>query len=650
MKSFLLSLFLVISAEAADSGTPGEAAVRYLESVRSGKVDLEPQKGTAISPATGKDKQKLIKERIQRLAKELGPSALETGPQTVDGDMAAVLVHQAGGFDPARLRVVPIGLIRKGEEWVPAPLPGSFENTGLGYDASRSDRLAKLEAWMMREQVLDLATLRDQSTERLKKAIESKLSKDQLRTMTAEQVVKRFLSACSEKDQATILGLLGGLEPELPKEWSSLLAAVDQAFSDDTPRSAWRKLATSGVIRTILNLENVESGSTVTVALLDTSESVNRSELPKISIMTLVLHQNRSGLYRVELPPDFLLGAAENRESEEEDDEEDLLGGLPAAWRRDVPAAKLNSAKEASEALLVALGAEKPDGLLGLLDLSGDAEVARQGAARVTLVWREAHHPRDLRTLLPVVFHEEGDGAVSVFQIFSSREPDRSDLRAFYFIKKPEGWLLVSGLRPADPIQPELSAVKAWSDEHAPEWTKNWESIVLGKSAALDGLPEGEAPSEDATRAAFEAWRNAILHGDVPAAIEGTGYLKGEKGAARLLRNLGAELTAAQKDGSQAAVLGVIRRGPWTAVSARIGKKGDPTATYPLYSFVATPGGARVLAEIDLSANGNRTREFLNEATWGRLEAQGAVKASAQLREIYEIHRKNAEADRAPSP
>lgn len=650
MKRLLLALFLAAPVWAADPATPAEAAVRYLEKVRSGELDLAPQKDTAISPATGKDKRKVITERIQRLSKELVAGPLEPGTQSVDGDMATVLVRQAGGFDPARLRVVAVALIQKEGKWLPAPLPGSFENTGLGYDAGRSDRLAKLEAWMMREQVLDLATLRDQSSERLKKEIERKLPKNELRAMTAEQVVKRFLAACAAKDQATALGLLGGLEPELPKDWSTYLAAVDRAFAENPVNSPWRILVTPGVIRTVLSVGNGDRQVGATLAFLDASGESNRPMLPPMTLLKVSLHKNGAGLFRLELPEYFLESTQEEGSGDEEKEDLEILNTLPAAWRRDLPAAKLATSKDASEALLAALRGDAPDSLLGLLDLRGDPAVARLGASRLALVWREVHHPRDLRTLIPLAFHEEGNGAVAAYQIFSSREADRSDLRLFYFVKNADGWLLAPGVRPAEPVQADLTAVKTWADARAPEWTKNWESIVLAGSASLEAVPAGEAPSEESVKAAFEAWSKAIVRGDVPGVIAGTGYLKRDRATTRLLRNLGSELTGAYKNGYHASILGIIRRGPWTGVSARVGKKGDSAATYPLYPLVVTPDGPRVLAEIDLSANGNRTREFLNDATWGRLEADGGAAAAAPLREIYEIHRKNAEADRTPAP
>ncbi|BCU75941.1 hypothetical protein [Luteolibacter sp. LG18] len=651
MKSLLLALALVTPVLAADSGTPAEAAVRFVEKLRGGQVDLAPGADTALSAATGKDKREMIAARIKRLSREISADRVEVGPVKQDGDLAAVLVRQAAGFDPGSLRVIAIGLVRKGDQWLPAPVPGSFENTSLGYDESRAGRIAALEAWMTREQVVDLSTLRDQSAERLHKEIGGKIQKEVLQKEKPPELVKRLLTACATRDQATMLGLIGGLQKDLPRDWSERLGAVGRAFSKETFEPAWRLLAAPGVIRSVVLEDGDDQHAAITMACLDASAESGRGTLPHIRLLSLDLEKDPEGLWRIDLPAALLRSDPPDPHGDEDGIVgTDYLDALPAVWRRQFPLAKLDTAKAASEAVVAALRANTPDSLLTLLDLEGDPEQARLGASRLALIWRDLHSPRDLTTLLPIGFIEKNDGAVASYQVFSSRQPERADLRMLYFVKRNGGWHLIPGLRPGDQVQPELAEVKAQADTVAPDWTKDWEDLALADSPALDSVPGGEGPPEEATRGIFNEWSKAIVAGDIGTSIRLTAHLKRDRGTARLLRNLGYELTGALKTGGHATILGVIRRGPWTAISARIGNAADPAATYPLYPLVATPDGPRVMAEIDLFANGNRTRDFLNVAAWSRLEAGGNTDAAAQLREIYEIHRKNAESDRPPIP
>jgi hypothetical protein len=131
--------------------------------------------------------------------------------------------------------------------------------------------------------------------------------------------------------------------------------------------------------------------------------------------------------------------------------------------------------------------------------------------------------------------------------------------------------------------------------------------------------------------------------GDAPQA--------GRTGATGLLARLGEEWIAARKGkAAPLTVVGVVRHGRWTGISARLGDAGASGVRYPLYPIVGTPAGPRLVGEIDLMAGGDRTREFLNEAAFGRLALSGHEAAVAELRQLYALHRQAAEADRARKP
>jgi hypothetical protein len=651
VKPLLLVLALVSPIFAAATDAPEKEALRFVEKLRDKKLDLEPGHDTALSPATGNDKRKLIEERINHIRSEMSQGELEIGPGTVDGDMAAVLVRQMTGFDPSRLRVIAIGLVLKGDRWLAAPVPGSFENTGLGYDVTIRKRLTTLESWMMREQLIDLTHLREKSAERLHTAISQKIKPEELRDSSPELLTKRLLTACEKHDQASVLGLIGGLQAELPKDWEARVSAVDAGFLSTSGPSPWKLLATPSVIRTIAKLppQGDDHAANLDLACLDSPIATGATAAPSIQIFGLKFSRSEEGLWRIDLPEIFYAISAHEQDQKKEVIVDDtVLNSLPEAWRRDHPASHLDRAKSALEALVNGLHAESPAEMIQMLSLDGDPATARRGLTRLATAWQD-HHRADPGTLLLLGFHEVGDSAVAAFQFFSSREPDRTDLRKFFFSRTDGAWFLTSGLRPTEPAGDDLRAVQAWVDAQAPEWSKNWETLALSTSPELTAVPTGEAPTEAQARATFESWSTAILKGDVQAAITFTTHLSTERSPARLMQNLGHELISARRCGQHASVLGILRKGSWAAVSCRIGEAGEATTTYPLYPLVQTPAGPRVLGEIDLFANGGRTRDFLNDSTWSRLQAANDGEAAASLREIYEIHRTSAEADRPPT-
>jgi hypothetical protein len=223
-----LWLALLVCASGA-TGDPGDTAVRFLEKVRDQKLNLEPGGDTALAPQTRDPKRREIARRLERMARELDDTPLEVGEIKLDGDIAAVLVRKSSGLDPNRMRVFPIALIREAAGWKPAPLPASFENTGLGYTPSVRRRIEALQEWMLREQVIDLARLRDQSARKIRENIEKSLPVETLRGLGSQQTAERFLSACTRRKLPEILGLLGGLSTPPPDDWTLRLASAEKA-------------------------------------------------------------------------------------------------------------------------------------------------------------------------------------------------------------------------------------------------------------------------------------------------------------------------------------------------------------------------------------------------------------------------------------
>lgn len=660
MKLRLLAVFVVATGMVRGAATPAAAALEFLEKVRANEVDLSPGRDTAISTATGKDKQKTIAAQIKTFSRQLDGGPFEAGSVNEDGDLAAVLVHQASGYDPARHRVLAIAVVKKDDDWLAAPVQASFENTGLGYDEDRTRRCDALEEWMMRQRTTELAKLRDETAGRLKREIAARLDKRILHSETPGQLTARFLEACRKRDQATALALLGGTQEEFPTDWTARIQIIERAFSGSISNPWWSLFLSDGVIQTIALEEEGTNHMGITLVCLDASMETATSALPENRMVKFNFKRQPDGPWRLDLPFYlFELNLPTGRDGMQFDRSsktpEGILRLVPERRRKQFPAASIPQAKDAFSALMAAAAAPTPEALLPLLAMDGEPSAANTGMARLVMLWRALHSPRDVRTLLPLAFKEDGDGAVASFQLFSSREPERADLRTFYFVRGEQGWLLVSGLKPADPPPPQLTAIKEWADEEAPAWTRNWEQLALSASVKLDKIPQAEGPPEDDARRAFETWSEAIFKGDVATAITSTAYLdwghgEGGRGSTRLLRNLGYELTSALKSKERPTILGVMRQGQWTGISARIGKAGDADATYPLYAFVTTPAGPRLMLEIDLFANGTQTRKFLNEAVWGRLNAAGEADAVAILREIYETHRKSAEAERSATP
>ncbi|HEX7261039.1 MAG TPA: hypothetical protein VF258_04435, partial [Luteolibacter sp.] len=275
MKFLFVLLAIPVIAHAAPSD-PGKTAIDFLEKVRSRKINLEPGGDTALSPQTAAEKKRQISRRLDRLARDLGSDPLEVGAVKLDENYAAVLVRKVGGIDPSRLQVFSVALVKRGAEWAAAPVPGSFENAGTSHVITLRKRLELLENWMLQEQVADLEKLRAQSAEQMRRKIETGLTAPDLRSLNAEQVGERFLTACERKDLACVLGLLGGLAAEWPDDWSTRLKAANLALGPGAdPAYPWRLLTAPEVLRVLVHHEEQPARGLISIGCLDPAGKVN---------------------------------------------------------------------------------------------------------------------------------------------------------------------------------------------------------------------------------------------------------------------------------------------------------------------------------------------------------------------------------------
>jgi hypothetical protein len=623
-----------VSAVAATSD-PGETAVRFLEKVRAQDVDLSPGADTALAPSTSEAKRKEIARRLERMARDLGEGPLEVGKMKLDGDFAGVLVRKIGGFDPNRMQVFAIALVKRGADWAAAPVPASFENSGIGYASALRERLAALEDWMLREQVLDLAIMRDESAERMRRKIEENLTASTLKSFSPKQAAERFLAACGEGDLPVMFGLLGGLSANPPGDWPLRIETAERAISKGPEVTGpWRLLISKEVLRVIVHHEEDDRSALVSLACLDPAGDMPEGARPRVRLVHLDFTKSREGLWRINLPGYFMQEEEIPDDTAVEDLDSDLFDAFPEKVREQYPLAPRQTLESAREAVINALQDAYLPALIRLIRLDGDPAKARDACVRAASLWWAIREPSSVRLAVPLGNRETSDTACSTFQIFSARNPDRLDLKTLYFEKHEDGWLWTA--------YPEAKVVQEsgdWIAAQSDEWHEAWQDKLLSDCEVLEKLPQGAAPSEDDARAQIDAWFKAIQAGDIPSALRQSARLNLPDSKATLLRNLGYELIGALKNRTAPTITGVRREGAWAAVETRAASNGK--VTFPLYPVLATSTGPRVLPEIDLSEAGTRSRDFLNKTSLKRLGEFNAA-AAESLQTLFSNHKASA--------
>lgn len=622
----------------AAANDPAAAALGFLEKVRGGTVDLAPGVDTAMSPHTSAEKREQISRRLDRLADDLGKGRLEAVEIKVDENLAGVIVRNMAGFDPSKIRVFSIAMVKSQDQWLPAPVPSSFENTGASLAAAAKQRLSRLEEWMMQGQVAELTQLREQTQQRMQRDIRAAMDPQILRDESPEKVVKQFLDACQRQDLPTILGFLGGLQAEPPEDWVDRLRSADAAVTAGKKVGwPWRLVVAPEVIRVPVSDGGETSDTLFSFACLDPAGSGLGQTNTKVEILHLELSRDVEGLWKIDLPPAFLLSPGEEPDDSDDDFVKSLLDEFPGEVRKQIPAKPGSSLAETSSSLMAALNASTLPSLLSLMDLDGDPGSASRGAAVGARLWWQIHNPEAPRMPLLLGHHEKGKAGVVTVQFFSPREPGSFDLKSFYFERTAQGWLLMPGLRPTNSPSEDQIAVKDWVGDRTRTWRDNWQTKLTAECARLDKMAEGNAPSEQEARQLVENWIHTTGRADIPKALDLLVLMNRQGEIQRTLQNLGFEFSAALREGSKATVIHCERGTTWTAVGVKSQTGKD--ATFPLYLVVATPRGPKILIGADLFGDSTRSRNKLNEVVLNRIQEFSAPGPMEELRSLFDKFR-----------
>jgi len=625
-------MLAMTGAALAGSREPAQVAVEFLDKVRTGKLNIEPGGDTDLTANTDEPKRREIARRLERNAADLDHGTLEASSTKIDANLAAVLVRKVGGFDPNRLRVFAVALIKHGDAWRPAPVLASFENSGVGYAPGLRQRLAALEAWMLEQQAVELAAIQQQAGERMRQAISVALPPEELRQLAPTTVARRFLDACAKQQLPVMLGLLGGLQPEPPEDWNKRLQAAEAAAAEpQTAKRPWRLLVAPEVLRCVVRENTEASSASLAIACLDPIAAPGHPAQLPLELVELNLEKTADGLWQVNLPPWFV--SAKPQIPAADDPDTPWLSNYPATLRHTIPLQALPTPQAALSAYEQALHAPTLEPLMAMLDLDGDKTTARLGCLRAASAWGALHDPACIRHPLALGFFATDSVAAASFQYFSLREPDRLDVHVCFFEKAAAGWHLLAGFLPKAPAAANLLAAKTWADGEASRRADTWRTSGLSGSTQVSALAPGNAPPEAAARSLVESWLAAIRAGNVAEALALTAWLDPDTSPARVLRNLSYEISGAGKATSAAAILTVTRGHTWTTVAV-CSHTSDPHS-HPIYPVISSPAGPKILIEVDWFAHASRSREFLNTTAVSHLRNQISPTLADELHDLF---------------
>lgn len=630
----LIWILIAASTSLVAAPVPGEVAAKFFEKLRQTQITFEPDEGTAISSFTSKAKKLEIEDRWRRVLQDAQSKKVAVGPVNEDGDLAVVLLQLSKGYDPSNQQVVAIGLVKHSDQWVPAPVPGSFQNSGLGFSPELMARVEALEQWMELEQVKELQRLRNASADRLRDDIRAAISAADLRELSAAEVLDSFLEACEQQNMPMILGFLGGLENPLPEDWQQRLVAAEAAIlQPQLADPAWGLLLTPEIPKVLVRISGADESYHASIACMDASETPISSSAPRLQLVELDVYRSTDGFWRLDSPELFSESSAVADGNGPR--AKKLLDETVKRWHENWPS---RAPKSVEDLLKELLSAPSAGDMTRELTTRDRPQLAVKAWSHALAFWNQMHGPETAAIPWILSRRDTPTKTCVLLQMVSPKHPERAELVAWYFVKSGQTWSWYIPLGDEEE-DPETSQ---WVKNESRKQRDDWPRPLLDQAVQVNPKIVLPSPSAEEAKALARDWYQALNARELPQALSMLAVIPDSEGHARWLRNLGYEiLWVAPK--REIIVGAATVHGPLAAVPVEI-RNGDEIAQ-SLMLVIGTDQGPKILLEVDLVPSSQRARSFLNRTAIDRLRDQGMKAAAASASHLLKTH----EAERANS-
>jgi len=629
-------------------GEDTKAALNYLNLLSKGDIDIV--KHTALSPHCGIQRRKAIRERIDLLTKSYFRDGdqflLET--KKTKGDFAAILFRSENAAAPLSTRIHALAMVKTAGIWKAAPLPGSFTNTGYGYDDKVEAIVRDLEHWMAREKITRQTQSRDKAITELKStiaAIEKKLNLD---TASPEKTALHLIEQSRDKNLFGILACMGAASDQLIDPLNVTMDLLSKGLTNKDESNDWYLLTSRSVIAQVLKIDNTRNEVAIGF--------YNPMERGKSKILYFPIHKSGDKTF-TRLSPLLKVSLLPNNErwnhrwKHRRPDEDELRKKLPSTILKNSEPLSYPSTQKLLEHFISSLKKNDFTDSIRLLPRKGDyfGKDENQTATLFNFgsLWKEIHqyetHPSDDFQIL-----ENQSLALAPLQYAKLNRTGEYQTIKIWMVKDADGWHML-GQNPLDKkITDELTtSAKKLSEQFSAiekkQQEKHSQNLLNQVVTITPPITIDPVKDEDAKKL-FASFRNHLRSKDTESALSCCAVIKGTS-RTQTLKTFNYALRGAADHTPDDHILGVIRAGKWLGISARTRSKLLALDDYPLYLVINTKMGPRVLLDIDLRKATNKGRQLLNKKNWKKLEDSLPEESLKNIKTMFAKHSELTEAD-----
>ena len=627
MKHIFVSLLFALQGLATAADTPEVAAMDFAVAIKTSTIAGAQEKLCALNPDTGEAKKAKIVGAWSGLRDTMITAEFELADQKTDGDFAAVILKQADPENANNFRIYGFGIVKREGAWLAAPVPSSFEKSIVSYEADSLARRKTIQQWMLGREVSLREEMQKNAATNLLEKMRQFMPAEKLKTIGGKELLESFVKACREKNQNAALAHLGGYSSDEVDGWVRITRRLTKAFTgDEINKWPWRLLADPSTITCIGAAEEVAGEIAVHMLALHQNGITEEPEY-----MIFAVKHDEQGLARLELPYVFVNDDVTEGDDgavmdSSEEDQVKLYEQLRAEAR-----AKLSQI-DVSKSDALASGIEKTiqsgdfASYWGMNSIASD-EGKLDDLPMIVDLWQKLQANSSTSLFGRVGFLEVNDQALLVIQCYNSTNADGITLKKLWLKREKNVWSLEEDI----PELPE-EKITAWLEENKQKWTSEWADSLVGGSVRVGGLANS-TPDGTAVRDVFTKWSAALKEKNLPQMMSQCATFNDSASVMKMLRNLSGEL---QYGSPSMEILDVATAGRWGAVCVKQTPKSKSPPQYPLYVFVGTDQGPRLLAQMDFKLDAGRCREFLNQQSFQNLSKTLPEAAVSELRSLYD--------------
>ena len=643
MITFIIPLCIntaTLNAQEKTAKTISELAISYLKKIANGDLDIT--KDTALSSNCSSSRRIKIREHLTfiqlnyfRKNDTFSLELLEQGEQ-----FSAVLIRVENTATPLDTRIISVAMAREKDGWKPAPLPNSFTNINYGYDESVEKKIKHLEKWMTTEKTKREIAIREKATSKFQSLLAKNEKELQPNKLDAGTAVLKFIDACQHNNLMKALVSMGAASDALDDPLNDTINFVSNGLETRDTNNKWQLLTNSSSIYNIMNIDNKRNE--VAVGFYN--------PLMRTSSQVLYFPIKEKGQKNfVRLSPSLEAAVKPNKNQRQRhfhhrrDDEQKLIRKIPSVIFKNIEAKHAKSPEKLVEDFLGATNFKDAVALLPTKELpipSEDGQIALLES--LAFLWQGFNSVRSLPKP-SIKIARDGLLAAAPLEYAQPKKLGAFQTWRLWMIKGDKGWHLIPEKSIAAIVDEKIKLKIKGLSEKLDIITKNQRKErskkMLSHVTKIDLVELKEAVTKQEAINLFKLYRSRLRSNDYAAALDCCALLDNSSDT-RTLKNFNYAIRGASDHTKDDLILGVVKSGKWSGVSVRTQSKTSGTHDYPMYLFLNTNNGAKILLDIDLRYPSNKGRSIINKKNWDKIEKKFPNDSLKRVETIFVAHEK----------